>query len=56
MVYPVNFSIKINESFCTVQTALIFADSVSECMDKAEGVKETLPQYKKHHVHIFIEA
>jgi hypothetical protein len=56
MVYPVNFSIKINESFCTVQTALIFADSVSECMDKAEGVKETLPQFKKHHVHIFIDA
>jgi hypothetical protein len=56
MVYPVDFSIKINDSFCTVQTSFIFADTISECMGKAEEVKQTLPQAKKQHVHIFIEA
>jgi hypothetical protein len=56
MIFPVDFAIKINDSFCTVHTALIYAQSVSECQDKAEEIRESLPQNKKHHVHIFIEA
>jgi hypothetical protein len=56
MVYPVDFSIKINGSFCIIHTELIFATSVSECFDKAEAIRETIPQNKKHQVHIFIEA
>lgn len=56
MIFPVDFAIKINDSFCTVHTALIFAQSVSECQDKAEKIRKNLPQFKKHNVHIFIEA
>lgn len=56
MIYPVDFSIKVNDSFCTIHSELIFANSVSECQDVAENIRETLPQYKKHHVLIFIEA
>jgi hypothetical protein len=56
MVYPVDFSIKINGNFQTIHKAFIFADSVSECRDKAEDMCNDLPQNKNHHVHIFIEA
>lgn len=56
MVYPVDFSIKVNGSFCTVHTVLIYANSVSECWNKAEGVRDMLPHNKSHQIHIFIEA
>jgi hypothetical protein len=56
MIYPVDFSIKINHSFCTIHSELIFADSVSECQEKAENIRDHLPQHRKQHVHIFIDA
>lgn len=55
MLFSVDFSIQINQNFCTVHTAFIHADSVSECMVEAEEIKETLSVNKKHKVHIFIE-
>lgn len=55
MLYAVDFSIRVNESFSTIYTALIHAISVSECMGIAEEIKDTLPENKKQHVHIFIE-
>lgn len=55
MLFSVDFSIQINQSFCTIHTAFIHAESVSECMDVAEEIKEELPQNKQQHVHIFIE-
>ncbi|MGD6845260.1 hypothetical protein ACQCVH_22410 [Bacillus infantis] len=55
MLFSVDFDIRINESFCTVHTAFVPAESVSECMDIAEGMKETIPANKDHYVHIFIE-
>lgn len=56
MVFEVDFAVQINNSFHTVQKAFIFADSVSECQDKAESLRDELIQSKNHHVHIFIEA
>lgn len=53
-MFEVDFAIKVKGSFCTVHTAFIHASSVSECQDKADELKETLPQFKDHHVHIFI--
>lgn len=56
MLYAVDFDIKVNQRFCTVHTAFIHASSVSECMNKAEEIKESLPANKSHQVHIFIEG
>lgn len=55
MLFEVDFSIKVNDSFCTVHKQFIFAQSVSECQEQAEEILETLPQQKSHHVYIFIE-
>lgn len=56
MLYEVDFSIKVNDSFCTIHKEFIFAQSVSECQDQAEIILQELPQSKNHHVRIFIEA
>jgi hypothetical protein len=56
MLYEVDFAIKIHSCFHTVHTAFVFADSVSECQDKAEQIREDLSQHKTNQVHIFIEA
>jgi hypothetical protein len=56
MVYSVDFTIKVQDSFCTIHTELICATSVSECMDMAEKVKEHIHQKRKQKVHYFIEA
>lgn len=56
MLYKVDFAIKIKGVFNTIQSAFIQAISVSECQDKAEEIRDTLPAYKKHHIYIFIEA
>lgn len=56
MLYSVDFSIRINEMFHTIYTAFIHAMSVSECMSLAEDIKNNLPENKKYHVRIFIEA
>jgi hypothetical protein len=55
MLFEVDFSIKINGYFQTVHKEFIFAESVSECQDKAESIREELPQNKHNHLHIFIE-
>lgn len=54
MLFPVDFSIKINEDFYPVHTELIFANTVSECMKEAREIKKTLPQQDS--IHIFIDA
>jgi hypothetical protein len=56
MLYQVDFSIKVNGSFFNVHQEFIFAQSVSECQDHAEKIREELPHNQQHHVHIFIEA
>lgn len=56
MLYEVDFSIKINGLFHSVYKGFVFANSVSECQEKAESILEELPQKDKHHIHIFIEA
>lgn len=56
MLFSVDFSIKVNGLFSTIYTALIHAISVSECMYKAERIKEEkLVEFKNQQVHIFIE-
>jgi hypothetical protein len=55
MVFEVDFSLKINGNFFEIHKALIFASSVSECQDKAEIMRNELPENKNHHIHIFIE-
>jgi hypothetical protein len=56
MLFEVNFDLKINGNFQTIHTAFVFADSVSECQEKAESIRNELPQSKRQHVHIFIGA
>jgi hypothetical protein len=56
MVYEVNFVIKINGNFQSVHRAIVFAESVSDCQEKSESIREELSQNKKQHIHIFIEA
>jgi hypothetical protein len=56
MVFEVNFAVKINGNFQTVHKAFVFAESVSECQEKSEGIREELSLNKKHHIHIFIDA
>lgn len=56
LMFAVDFVIKIKQSFCTIHSAFILANSVSECQNKAEEILGTLPQSKEHHVHIFINA
>jgi hypothetical protein len=56
MLFHVDFALKVNGNFQIVHKAFIFAESVSECQDKAETVRDKLPQNKQQHVHIFIEA
>lgn len=56
MLFEVDFSIKVNDSFCTVHTAFIHAQSVSECQFQAESIRDSLQQYKQHQIHIFIAA
>lgn len=55
MLFHVDFALKINSDFQIVHKAFIFAESVSDCQDKAEVIRDQLPQNKHHHVHIFIE-
>lgn len=56
MIFTVDFSIKVNGLFSTIHTALIQAISVSECMYKAECMKdEKLIEFRNQQVHIFIE-
>lgn len=55
MLFTVDFSIKVNGLFSTIYTAFIDALTVSECKQKAEYIKEKLPENKHHHVHVFIE-
>jgi len=54
MLFEVDFALRINGNYQTIHTAFVAADSVSECMDKAEGIRDELPQSKNQHVHIFI--
>lgn len=56
MFYEVDFAIKVKGSFCTIHTAFIHAMSVSECQDKAEELRDTLPHAQKNDVRIFIGA
>lgn len=56
MLYEVDFSIKFNDSFNTIHTAFIHAQSVSECQGEAKAIRATLPQIKEHQIHIFIKA
>lgn len=55
MLFSVDFSILVNETFHTVHWAFIPADSVSECREVAREMKDSIPESKNHHVHIFIE-
>lgn len=55
MLFSVDFSIQVNEHFQTVHWAFIPAESVSECREVAQEIKDSLPESKDHHVHIFIE-
>lgn len=55
MLYSVDFTIRVNETFSTILTAFIHAMSVSECMALAEDIKQDLRESKKHQIHIFIE-
>ncbi|WP_170169225.1 hypothetical protein [Mesobacillus subterraneus] len=56
MLFEVDFAVKINNCFQTVHKAFIDAESVLECHDQAEEVREQLPVNQNNHVHIFIEA
>lgn len=56
MIFEVDFAIQINNDFQTIHKELIFAESVTECMDKAKRTKERLFQKENHKVHIFIGA
>ncbi|MFE4522160.1 hypothetical protein ACFRCQ_08375 [Cytobacillus firmus] len=55
MLFSVDFSIRVNESFQTVHWAFIPAESVTECREVAQEIKANLPESQKHQVHIFIE-
>ncbi|MBS4190353.1 hypothetical protein KHA94_09080 [Bacillus sp. FJAT-49705] len=55
MLFTVDFSILINKNFKTIHTAFIHEETVSACMDVAEGIKSEIPENKQHHVYIFIE-
>jgi hypothetical protein len=55
MLFEVDSSIKFNTIFQTIHTAYIFANSVSECQDKAEQIREELPLNQNQQIHIFIE-
>jgi hypothetical protein len=56
MLFEVDFTIKVHGSFHSVHKAFVFANSVSECQDKAEQIRAELRQDKNNQVHIFIEA
>jgi hypothetical protein len=56
MVFEVNFALKVNGKFHVVHKAFVFAESVSDCQEKSEGIREELSLNKNHHIHIFIEA
>jgi hypothetical protein len=56
MLFEVDFAIKVYGSFHTVHKEFVYANSVSECQDKAEQIREDLRQHKSNQVHIFIEA
>jgi hypothetical protein len=56
MLYEVDFSIKINGRFKSLHKELIFANSVTECRDKAKLIRDELLQNDKNQIHIFIEA
>lgn len=56
MLFEVDFSIKVNESFCTIHTAFIHAQSVSDCRYQAEEIRDSLHQSKRNQIHIFIRA
>jgi hypothetical protein len=51
MLFPVDFSIRVNGNFHTVHTELIFANSVSECKQLANEISKTLSQ---ENIHIFL--
>jgi len=55
MVFSVDFAIQINGDFHTVYSALIQAESVTECKSTAQQIKESLPENSKQEVLIFIE-
>lgn len=54
MLFDVDFSVKSNGDFQTVHKALIFANSVTECKDLADEIKNNLKENKN--IYIFIEA
>lgn len=54
MVYEVDFAIKVKNTFCTIRTAFIQAISVSECLAKAEEIRDSLPDAQKQDIRIFI--
>jgi len=55
MVFSVDFAIQITGDFHTVYSALIQAESVTECKSTAQQIKESLPENSKQEVLIFIE-
>lgn len=55
MVFSVDFAIQKEGDFHIVYTALIQAESVTECKDTAQEIKEYLPENSKQEVLIFIE-
>lgn len=56
MLYEVDFSVKVSDSFCTIHTAFVLACSVSECMAKAQEIKESLEPRHGNQIFISIEA
>jgi hypothetical protein len=56
MVFEVNFALKFNGNFQTIHKAFVFAESVSDCQEKSESIRDELALNKNHHIHIFIEA
>ena len=56
MLFEVDFALKINGTFQTISKDFIFAESVSECQDKAEEIRKKLRHSKNQNIYIFIEA
>ncbi|WP_165571505.1 hypothetical protein [Cytobacillus praedii] len=55
MVFSVDFAIQIKGDFHTVYSALIQAESVTECKNTAQEIRENLLENSKQEILIFIE-
>lgn len=55
MIYEVDFTVKIKSNFKTIFTAIVFADTITECKEEASEIAKNVLSKKYKEIKFFIQ-